>query len=647
MDKTKPSASKSSSTEKTSQASASSKHTSVQMVQNDILLIWLDGNIDKKSDDYRNTITEFERVINTVNTFTDGDKCVRFIEGLNNEKVYMVVSGSLGQHIVPRIHDMSQIDLIFVFCGNKNHHEKWAKDWVKIKGVFTEVAPICKALKQIVEQFGQDSVSIEFKKPTSDTSNNSLDPIDSLSFMYTRIMKEIFLTIEFEENDIKYFTDFCREKYADNTRELKNIDMFKREYHNHTPIWWYTYQCFLYAMVNRALKIMDVNIIIRVAFFICDIHRQIEQLYLEQFNKHNSGKIFTVYRGQRVSTADFEKMKNSKGGLLSFNHFLSTSIDRQVSLNFARHGANKSDWIGILFVMDINSSQSTIPFASISSDGSDSEDDEVLFSMHSVFHIRDIKSIDENHRLFQVHLTLTNDTDKNVEALTDNLRAEIRQHSRGWCQLGYLMTKLGDFNKAEEVYEIILNRIPDEREKGNIYHQLGLTKANKDEYTEAVAFYREAIQMCEKTLLSNHPRLASLNSDIGLALEKLGEYSKALESYDKALQIYQKIRPPNHPDLVLTYNNMGLIYNDLGDHAKALAYYEKALEIRQKTLPLNHPDLASSYNNIGLVYGDMSEFSKALTFHERAVSIAQNALSPNDPTLQMYKKNFDAAKKKL
>ena len=38
-----------------------------------------------------------------------------------------------------------------------------------------------------------------------------------------------------------------------------------------------------------------------------------------------------VYRGQGMLHADFEKMKNSKGALLSFNNFLSTSVDRDVS----------------------------------------------------------------------------------------------------------------------------------------------------------------------------------------------------------------------------------------------------------------------------------------------------------------------------
>jgi hypothetical protein len=64
----------------------------------------------------------------------------------------MIISGSLEQHIVPRVHNMSQVDSIFNFCGNKKYHEQWVKDWLKIKGVFTEIALIYDTLKQAAQQ---------------------------------------------------------------------------------------------------------------------------------------------------------------------------------------------------------------------------------------------------------------------------------------------------------------------------------------------------------------------------------------------------------------------------------------------------------------------------------------------------------------
>ena len=47
-------------------------------------------------------------------------------------------------------------------------------------------------------------------------------------------------------------------------------------------------------------------------------------------------------------------MMTRKGGLLSFNNFFSTSLDRPVSLGFAKNNQDDPDLIGILFQVTIN-----------------------------------------------------------------------------------------------------------------------------------------------------------------------------------------------------------------------------------------------------------------------------------------------------
>jgi hypothetical protein len=84
----------------------------VQMVQN-VLLIWLDNNIDDNSNDCRNTITQLRRAVNTINTFTDGEACIQFLEDMQNDKACMIISGALGHQIVSRVHNMSPSGLYF------------------------------------------------------------------------------------------------------------------------------------------------------------------------------------------------------------------------------------------------------------------------------------------------------------------------------------------------------------------------------------------------------------------------------------------------------------------------------------------------------------------------------------------------------
>jgi tetratricopeptide (TPR) repeat protein len=621
------------------------RRPNIRMVQN-VMLIWLDSNIDKENTDCQNTITQLRRVVNDVNTFTDGDQCIQFINTITHNKTCMIISGSLGQHIVSRVHNMSQVDSIFIFCGNRKRHEEWVKEWFKIKGVFTEIKPICEALKQASQQCEQNAISISFVATNGNASSQNLDRLDPM-FMYTKIMKEILLNIEFKQQHFKQFVDSCREVFDGNEKELKYVDQLEQKYLDQTPIWWYTCECFLYPMLNRALRTTDVDIIIQMGFFIGDLHRNIETLHKEQFGAHQVGKTLTVYRGQALSTADFKTLKDTKGGLLSFNNFLSTSKNRTVSLPFAHSALTDPNSVGVLFVMTIDPSKSTTPFASINGVSYFQAEDEVLFSMHTVFRIGKIQSMGENPRLFQVDLTLTGEDDKDLRVLTDRIRAETYPDAEGWHRLGEVLRKMGRFDKCQQVYEALLDQTTDESEKAPIYHQIAWAKDEQGEYEEAITFYKKTIEIRKKTFPSNHLNFANTYNNIGMAYHKMGEYPKALSHYEKALAIKQQSLPPNHPDLAMSYSNIGVVHKNMGDYSKALSYYAKDLEISQKSLPPNHPDLAMSYNNIGLVYEEMGDYSKARSFLERAVNIGRQSLPPNHPELQTWRNNLKTIKKKL
>lgn len=599
----------------------------VQNVQN-FVIIWLDSNFDELNEDCRNSITALRQICNIVNTFTDAVECIHFLTDIQDEKAILIVSGHLGQQIVPRIHDLAQLDCIYVFTANKSRHEQWAKDWSKVKGVFTEMTPICESLKHSAQECDHDCIAISFIT-AEEASSGNLDQLDP-SFMYTQILKEILLVIDYDKGSVKDFTSYCRMVFADNIQELNNIERFEQEYHRRTPIWWYTAESFLYMMLNRALRILDADIIIKLGFFICDLHRQIEQLHFEQYLGHKHS--FIVFRGQGLLIADFEKLMKSKGGLISFNTFLSTSLDRNVSLDFAKHVDRNSEMMGILFEIIIDPSVSTTPFARVDNVSSYQSEKEILFSMHTVFRVGQLQSLDGSNRLWQVKLTLTTDNDPELRLLTDRMREETRGTS-GWDELGQLLIKMGQFNKAEEVYHVLLEKETHEIIKARCYHQLGYIKNCEGEYDKAIMYYEMSLIIKQETLPSDHSDFGTAYNNIGLVYKSMGEYCKALSYYQKSLEIQQKSLPPNHPSLATSYNNIGNVYYNMGEYSKALSCNEKALEIRQQTLPANHPDLATSYSNIGGIYNNMGEYSKALSCYEKDLEISQKTLPSNHPDL--------------
>jgi tetratricopeptide (TPR) repeat protein len=386
-------------------------------------------------------------------------------------------------------------------------------------------------------------------------------------------------------------------------------------------------------MLNRALRLMEVDHIIKMGFFVRDLHNHIATLHAEQYGGQKNSDSFTVYRGQGLSQTDFDQLKQTRGGLLAFNNFLSTSENSDVSLAFARRTIATSTLVGVLFVMEIDASISATSFANVENVGYYPGEAEILFSMHSVFRIGQVKQIDENDRLWQVNLTLTGDNDPQLRALTERIREETFPTAKGWYRLGNLLVKLGQFDKAQQVFDMMLDETTEQGEKANIYHTLGMVKNSQGKYEEAIAAYKEAIRIYNNMPSANVLGLANSYGNIAGVYANMGEYSKALSSHKKAHEIYQKTLPANHPDLATSYNNIGLVYNNMGEYSKALSYYEKDLEISQKTLPANHPSLATSYNNIGLVYNNMGEYSKALSYYEKDLEISQKTLPANHPHL--------------
>ena len=53
---------------------------------------------------------------------------------------------------------------------------------------------------------------------------------------------------------------------------------------------------------------MEVDLIIRIGFYVRDLHNHITALHVEQNNKLNHSNSFTVYRGQGLSQVDFDQL---------------------------------------------------------------------------------------------------------------------------------------------------------------------------------------------------------------------------------------------------------------------------------------------------------------------------------------------------
>ncbi|CAF3398354.1 unnamed protein product, partial [Rotaria sp. Silwood2] len=441
-------------------------------------LLWLDANLDETKDDFKKSLRRLRRVVASIETFKDAQECIDFLHAITNEKVFMIVSGSLGRQIIADIEGWPQLESVYVFCRNQAINEQWANKIYKVKGVYTKIKPICKALQLDRENCDRAMISVTFK---------GLDPL----FMYTQLLKEALLEIEDDDKkSIKDLADYCREQDDISEDQIKQVEL---EYRKHTPIWWYTAETFMYPMLNRGLRQMDVDIILKMGFFIRHLHNHITELHHEQQGKMETK--FQVFRGQGLSTEDFEKMKKTKGGLMSFNNFLSTSRNRKTSLeNFARPATNNPNSVGILFIMNIDTAvctKSSTPFAEVSQVCYyKDKEEEILFSTHTIFRIDRLERFEDKYtdRLWQVNLTLVGNQDDDFNKLTATLREEFTWVT-GWARFADILIKLGESQKAEHLCKIFLQKATTDKERANYNHQLGMVYDDMGEYSKAILHY--------------------------------------------------------------------------------------------------------------------------------------------------------------
>ncbi|CAF4105123.1 unnamed protein product [Rotaria magnacalcarata] len=128
----------------------------------DLVLVWLDASIDENDDDFQKSLAELRKIVVSVKRFTDADRCFQYLRRINDKTIFLIVSGSLGQQTVPRIHHLNKLDSIFVFCRNKDLHKLWARDWSKIEGVHGSIKSICKGLKRAIRDHEQLSIPMSF-----------------------------------------------------------------------------------------------------------------------------------------------------------------------------------------------------------------------------------------------------------------------------------------------------------------------------------------------------------------------------------------------------------------------------------------------------------------------------------------------------
>ncbi|CAF1116126.1 unnamed protein product [Didymodactylos carnosus] len=466
--------------------------------------------------DYNVILNKLRSIVNYIQIFDQSDECVDYVKSVKNEKIFIIVSDMLAEQLIDRVHNEPQLDSIYVFCSDSTaivEHELWTKQYGKVRNVYNDIDPLCKQMKWDTKVCSNDFMGHASFDPNINIARGGIFNNQEPSFMYLQLIKEILIDMEHMEENKQEFIEFCREQYKDNTYEFSIINEFEQEYLPKNAIWWYTRDCFLYRMLNKALRTLDINIIYKMRFYIKDLHLQLHSESLEGYSK-------IVYRGESMSTEEFEtKLKRYVGGLISMNYFMLTSIDKKVALDFAR-ARQKQLSESVLYRIELDSRirSQQCPFADVEKRSYFEKEKEILISFGSVFRIRKVQRLSDG--MWIVYLIFTGAEDQQLKVVTNQIRKEI-QSSNEMIRLAKLMMQMGQFEKAEQFYNTLVSDV----------------------------------------LLQKRYRCLSLiYNDLGLIFMQKKEHQKALAHFDMSLRILKKHVPKGDQSFATRYNNIGSVW---------------------------------------------------------------------------------------
>jgi tetratricopeptide (TPR) repeat protein len=625
---------------------------------NDFQIIWLDNQIDDvKSSDYVHRKVDFDHLIEHLKVYNELLQCQQYIVSLGSaDKVFLIVSGSLGEKILQSIHEQVQIVCIYIFCIDTHKHQEWGKKFHKIRGIFNESNAMMNRLQRDVQLLVHHftPVNIFTMQNVKETTLQNIDQ-EQATYMWFQLLIETLLRLPQTSQAHRELIDECMKHYRNNDVEKRKIEQFAVEYSHENIIEWYTRDCFLYRLVNRAFRTRNIDIIFKYRHFIVDLHQRLVELHEKQYSTETSVNL-TVYRGQLISAEELNKLKTNINGIFSVNTFLSTTTRSNVALNFINDAFDRPFLEKVLYEININGqNQYKWPFADIHDISCNTHEGEILLDIGSTFRIDDVYEYTAD--LWYVSLTLLdiNDPSTKIDTKLYDYLVEnsLNKDVPTLLILCYFLEQMGEFERSRQFCQSMLRDIHEGQQFIDIHAHLALIEYDLGNLHKAKTICEEALAMQIDADKRNGGTTASsalnhLHSHLGLILSELGDCKGAIFHYQQAVLIDEVVLVEDDEDRAVGFNNLGMAYKDLGDFKEALYWLEeRALKFQLSKLPHTHPDLAITYSNIGETYSENGNYTKAREMYDRVLAIEKQALPPLHPSTKTTFNNLAVVSEKI
>lgn len=188
---------------------------------------------------------------------------------------------------------------------------------------------------------------------------------------------------------------------------------------------------------------------------------------------------------------------------------------------------------------------------------------------------------------------------------------------------------LADFRLAEPLFERTSE--PGDPERATILSAIGIALSRQGRYAEAHEVLVRALTVTERTLGTSHPRWATLLTNLGRNYSLRGDVVQARTHLERARDALERSVGPHSPLLVPPLSSLAKVYVDQKDLPRARRSLEWVLAIQSRTQGANSVGVAATLANIGIVLDLSGDPSGAREHFERSLSVFDQIQATQSP----------------
>ncbi|CAF4052276.1 unnamed protein product [Rotaria sp. Silwood1] len=571
-------------------------------------------------------------IIHCIKSFQNSDACVTYIQSVKREKIFFIVSGTLGKQVLPEIHDLSQVAFVYIFCENRLAHKKWSRQYSKIHGIFIEEVSLLAKINDDVMAYMKNVTPMSIFDVRKQKSVKQLNK-ENVNFVWTQILLENLIRMPRTDIDKSDMLGECRNYYKYNPKEIEKINEFEQDYDSEFAIWWYTRDCFAFRLLNKALRIEDIDMLYKLRFFITDVYNKLSELhneFIQKSREHSSNLI--VYRGQSIATDEFRTIQTNVGNIMSINTFLSTTTDKDVAIMYAGNGSERPALESLIFEINVDMAiEESKPFANIQHMSYFHDENEVLFSLGASFRIMSVDKLTENQNVNYVKLELCTQQTQQTQKLREEI-IETLGEDYSLSTFADVLNEMGYYNKAEVYYKMELERViltNDNEARSDLEIILGELARNRGDLLASFDYFNGVLA---RTSPTDYILLEKIHQHLGHTWHNKGDYEQALAEYQKALDIAEQHLSTDTVTHADTQIYIGRVHRTLTHYQEAIDFYMKAIDILKLSVSEDSSEYIFVYYELGVLYLHVHDKGEALRHFIHALDIQLSHYPPNHPT---------------